>query len=44
MYPMNMLNYKENTYVSYAYDVDSYTLEYSAVDRNRKNSTPPPNA
>ena len=41
MYPMNMLTYKENTYVSYAYDVDRYALKNGVVDKN-ENVLPPP--
>lgn len=41
MYPMNMLNYKENTYVSYAYNVDRYALKKGVVDKN-ENILPPP--
>lgn len=42
MYPMNMLTYKENTYVSYAYDVDRYALKNGVVDKNENVLPPPP--
>lgn len=42
MYPMNMLNYKENTYVSYAYNVDRYALKKGVVDKNENILPPPP--
>lgn len=42
MYPMNMLNYKENTYVSYAYNVDRYALKKALWIRMKIFYPPPP--